>query len=170
MILSCAAVLALGIAPAAAMDKMGKDYSYKSHAMKKNIVEIALADEQFSTLVTALKAADLVETIQNGENLTVFAPTNEAFSKLPEGTVEGLLQPENKDQLKAVLTYHVLGSKVMAGDIQEGTTDVETLQGSTASVKKSDGGVMIDNANVIKADVKASNGVIHVIDAVILPQ
>ncbi|HET8816995.1 MAG TPA: fasciclin domain-containing protein [Pseudidiomarina sp.] len=141
-----------------------------NHGMKKadDIVTIASGDAQFSTLVTAVKAADLVETLQGEGPFTVFAPTNDAFAKLPEGTVENLLKPENKAQLQAVLTYHVLGSKVMSADIAGKELSVATVQGEEVAVDATDG-VTVGGANVIKADIKASNGVIHVIDTVILP-
>ncbi|PTB88020.1 Nex18 symbiotically induced protein, partial [Pseudidiomarina aestuarii] len=133
-----------------------------------DIVTIASGDAQFSTLVTAVQAAGLVETLQGEGPFTVFAPTNDAFAKLPEGTVENLLKPENKAQLQAVLTYHVLGSKVMSSDIAGKELSVATVQGEEVAVDATDG-VTVGGANVIKADIKASNGVIHVIDTVILP-
>lgn len=138
------------------------------HGEKKDIVTIASGDSQFSTLVAAVKAADLVETLQGDGPFTVFAPTNAAFEKLPAGTVENLLKPENKAQLQAVLTYHVLGQKVMSKDIAGKQLDAETVQGSALAIDARDG-VMVGNATVTKADIKASNGVIHVIDTVLLP-
>ncbi|PTB84855.1 Nex18 symbiotically induced protein [Pseudidiomarina aestuarii] len=140
-----------------------------NHGKKADdIVTIASGDAQFSTLVTAVQAAGLVETLQGEGPFTVFAPTNDAFAKLPEGTVENLLKPENKAQLQAVLTYHVLGSKVMSSDIAGKELSVATVQGEEVAVDATDG-VTVGGANVIKADIKASNGVIHVIDTVILP-
>ncbi|WP_375201605.1 fasciclin domain-containing protein [Hyphococcus sp.] len=135
---------------------------------KKDIVDTAVAAGDFTTLAAALEAAGLVETLKGEGPFTVFAPTDAAFAKLPEGAVENLLKPENKDQLIAVLTYHVLPGKVMSGDIAGKTLDVETVQGSTISVDATDG-VKVDDASVTKADIKASNGVIHVIDAVVMP-
>ena len=132
-----------------------------------DIVDVAAANESFSTLVTAVKAAGLVDTLKGEGPFTVFAPTNEAFAKLPAGTVEDLLKPENKEKLKAVLTYHVVAGKVMAADVKAG--EVATVQGTKAKLS-TEGGVKIDGANVVKADVTADNGVIHVIDAVILPK
>ena len=141
-----------------------------AHAHSKpDIVEIASSKSDFSTLVAAVKAADLVAALQADGPYTVFAPTNAAFDALPEGTVASLLEPENKDALTSVLTYHVIPSKVMAGDITMGKTKVKTLQGTTVVVKKTADGVTVDGANVVMADVKAKNGVIHVIDAVITP-
>jgi len=133
-----------------------------------DIVDTAVAAGQFNTLVAAVKAADLVDTLKSPGPFTVFAPTDEAFAALPAGTVENLLKPENKDQLVAVLTYHVIPGKVMAADIAGKTLAVETVQGSTVDINATSG-VKIDAASVVAADVTASNGVIHVIDQVILP-
>ncbi|WP_353566721.1 fasciclin domain-containing protein [Haloferula sargassicola] len=134
---------------------------------KKDIVEIASSNDDFSTLVAAVKAADLVETLQGEGPFTVFAPTNEAFAKLPDGTVDMLLKPENKDKLASVLTYHVVPGKVMAADVSTG--EVKTVNGDTAMIKVDGDTVTIDSAKVIKTDIVASNGVIHVIDSVIMP-
>jgi uncharacterized surface protein with fasciclin (FAS1) repeats len=134
---------------------------------KGDIVAVAAGNPDFSTLVAAVKAAGLVETLQGDGPFTVFAPTNAAFAALPEGTVETLLKPENKEKLVAILTYHVVAGKVMAADVKPG--DVKTVQGGSATIKVADGKVMIDGATVTATDVKASNGVIHVIDAVIMP-
>ena len=133
-----------------------------------DIVDTAASAGTFNTLVAAVEAAGLVETLKGEGPFTVFAPTDEAFAKLPEGTVEDLLKPENKDQLIAILTYHVVPGKVMSADIS-GDMMVGTVQGSEASVKVMDG-VSIDGAKVVTADVEASNGVIHVIDTVIIPE
>jgi uncharacterized surface protein with fasciclin (FAS1) repeats len=135
---------------------------------KKDIVDTALANEQFSTLVAAVQAAGLVDTLKDDGPFTVFAPTNDAFAKLPAGTVENLLKPENKDQLVAVLTYHVLPGKVMAADIAGKTLSTATVQGSMVDINATNG-VMIDGATVTAADIETTNGVIHVIDTVILP-
>ncbi|MDH3473834.1 MAG: fasciclin domain-containing protein, partial [Rhodospirillales bacterium] len=123
---------------------------------------------QFNTLVTAVKAAGLVDTLKSDGPFTVFAPTDEAFAKLPAGTVEDLLKPENKEKLVAILTYHVVPGKIMAGDIAGKTAMVETVQGGKLSVDATSG-VKVDNATVTSADIEASNGVIHVIDTVVLP-
>jgi len=136
--------------------------------MHGDIVEVAVADGRFTTLVAAVEAASLVETLQGEGPFTVFAPTDEAFAALPEGTVEDLLKPENRDQLVALLTYHVVPGKVMSSDIAGQTMEVATVQGSTVEIVATDG-VTVDGANVIGADVEASNGVIHVIDTVIMP-
>ena len=133
-----------------------------------DIVDAAAADGRFTTLVAAVQAAGLVETLKGEGPFTVFAPTDEAFAKLPEGTVEDLLKPENRETLVAVLTYHVVPGKVMSGDIAGQTTEVATVQGSTIEVDATDG-VMIDDATVTEADIVTSNGVIHVIDTVIMP-
>ena len=138
------------------------------NADRKDIVDTAVAAGSFKTLVAAVQAAGLVETLKGKGPFTVFAPTDEAFAKLPAGTVESLLKPENKEKLVAVLTYHVVPGKVMAADVVK-LTEAPTVQGSKAKVKVADGMVMIDNAKVVKTDIETSNGVIHVIDAVILP-
>lgn len=138
------------------------------HAEKKDIVDIAAGNEDFSTLVAAVKAADLVETLKGDGPFTVFAPTNDAFAKLPEGTVETLLKPENKKKLAGILTYHVVAAKVLAKDVAAG--EVETVNGQKITIAVADGKVTVDEANVVKTDIVGTNGVIHVIDAVILPE
>jgi uncharacterized surface protein with fasciclin (FAS1) repeats len=137
-------------------------------AQDSDIIELAVATDELSTLVTAVKAAGLVETLQSDGPFTVFAPTNAAFEALPEGVLEMLLKPENKDQLTAVLTYHVIGAEVMSGDLKDGMK-AETVEGSDVTIDISNGNVMVDNAKVTMADINASNGVVHVIDTVILP-
>lgn len=134
----------------------------------KDIVGVAVEAGSFKTLVAAVKAADLVETLQSAGPFTVFAPTDEAFAKLPAGTVENLLKPENKAKLQAVLKYHVVPGKVLAADVKPGA--VATAQGGKLTITVRDGKVMVDNATVVKTDVMASNGVIHVIDSVVLPK
>jgi transforming growth factor-beta-induced protein len=134
----------------------------------KDIVDTAVGAGDFTTLVAAVKAAGLVETLKGPGPFTVFAPTDAAFAKLPPGTVESLLKPENKDKLVAVLTYHVVPGKVMAADVVK-LTEAPTVQGAKASVKVENGSVMIDKAKVVKTDIATSNGVIHVIDSVLLP-
>ncbi len=136
-------------------------------APAKDIVETAVAAGSFNTLAAALKAAGLVETLKGKGPFTVFAPTDEAFKKLPAGTLENLLKPENKAQLAGILTYHVVSGKVMAADVKAGK--VKTVQGSEATIMVMGKSVMIDKANIVKTDIVTSNGVIHVIDAVILP-
>ena len=133
-----------------------------------DIVDVAVSAGSFETLVAAVKAAGLVEVLKGDGPFTVFAPTDEAFAALPKGTVETLLKPENKDKLIAILTYHVVPGKVMAKDVVK-LSSAKTVQGQSVKVKASDKGVMIDGARVLKTDIPASNGVIHVIDAVILP-
>ena len=135
---------------------------------KKDIVDTAVGAGSFSTLVAAVQAAGLVETLKGEGPFTVFAPTDDAFAKLPAGTVEDLLKPENKQQLVAVLTYHVVPGKVMSADIAGKKLEAETVEGSKLSIDATDG-VKVDNATVVTADVEASNGVIHVIDTVVLP-
>src|SRR5512137_120620 len=133
-----------------------------------DIVAVASSAGSFKTLVAALKAAGLVETLQGKGPFTVFAPTDDAFAKLPAGTVEDLLKPENKEKLVAILTYHVVPGKVMSADVK--TMQAKTVNGKELSIKVEDGNVTVDNAKVIKTDVAASNGVIHVIDTVVLPK
>jgi uncharacterized surface protein with fasciclin (FAS1) repeats len=134
----------------------------------KDIVDTAVAAGSFNTLAQALTAAGLVETLKGDGPFTVFAPTDEAFAKLPDGTVETLLKPENKDKLVAILTYHVVPSKVTASEVVK-IPSAKTVQGSDVAIKVTDGNVQINNATVVTADVIASNGVIHVIDTVLLP-
>ncbi|OOY06624.1 fasciclin domain-containing protein [Thioclava sp. F28-4] len=133
-----------------------------------DIVDTAVNAGSFETLVAAVQAAGLVETLKGEGPFTVFAPTDEAFAALPEGTVDDLLKPENKDTLTSILTYHVVPGKVMSGDLSDGMM-AETVQGSEITVK-TDPAVMVDEASVTQADIEASNGVIHVIDKVIMPE
>ena len=134
-----------------------------------DIVDTAVSAGQFNTLVAAVEAADLVTTLKGDGPFTVFAPTDDAFAALPEGTVENLLKPENKDQLIAVLTYHVVPGKIMSSDIAGTATMVESVQGSELDINATDG-VTVDGATVVTADIETDNGVIHVIDRVVLPQ
>ncbi len=146
-----------------------KSYGKQTAEAKPSIVEIAAGNEDFSTLVAALQAADLVGVLEGEGPFTVFAPTNEAFAALPEGTLDTLLKPENKQQLIDILTYHVVPGAVYAADVTQ-LDSATTVQGSNIDIMTKKGKVKIDNAQVVTADIKASNGVIHVIDAVILPQ
>jgi uncharacterized surface protein with fasciclin (FAS1) repeats len=132
--------------------------------LPKDIVDTAVAAGVFETLVAAVKAAGLVDTLKGEGPFTVFAPIDDAFKKLPAGTVESLLKPENKDKLKAILTYHVISGKVMASDLLK-MTSAKTVNGQNVAI-----GLTIDNARVVQPDIKCSNGVIHVIDNVILPK
>lgn len=152
------AVVALGLSTAA--------------ANAANIVETAAGAGSFNTLIAAAKAAGLADALANGKNLTVFAPTDEAFAKLPEGTVENLLKPENKDQLAAILAYHVLPRKLTSNQMLAGPFHVRTLKsgGDRLLAVSKGSSVTIDNATVIKADIMTDNGVIHVIDTVMLPE
>lgn len=134
----------------------------------KDIVDTAVAAGSFKTLAAALKAGGLIETLKGAGPFTVFAPTDEAFAKLPKGTVETLLKPENKDKLVAILKYHVVSGKVQAADVVK-LKEAKTLLGQAVTVNATDG-VKINDAKVVKADVAASNGVIHVIDTVLLPK
>ena len=137
-------------------------------AKSQDIVDTAVAAGSFKTLAAALGAADLVDALKGKGPFTVFAPTDEAFAKLPEGTVEDLLRPENKEKLAAILKYHVVPGRVMAKDAVK-LSSAKTLEGSEFKIRHEDGTLYVDNAAVAAADIKASNGVIHVIDAVILP-
>ena len=139
-----------------------------AQAYAADIVDTAVAAGSFKTLVAAVQAAGLVDTLKGAGPFTVFAPTDEAFAKLPAGTVEDLLKPENKDKLVAVLTYHVVPGKVMSTDLSEGLK-AKTVQGSELTLGTT-GGVTVDGAKVVTADIVADNGVIHVIDSVVLPK
>ena len=140
-----------------------------SSAFAADIVDTAVGAGSFKTLVAAVQAAGLVDTLKGPGPFTVFAPSDEAFAKLPAGTVEDLLKPENKDKLVAVLTYHVVPGKVMAADVAGKETMAKSVQGSEIKVNGTDG-VMVDGAKVVQADIAADNGVIHVIDSVIMPK
>ena len=134
----------------------------------KNIVDLAMETDILATLVAAVDAGNLVETLQGDGPFTVFAPTNEAFAALPQGTLEHLLKPENKDELVAILTYHVVAGKVMSSDLSDGLT-AETVNGAEVKISIDGAAVSVNQAAVVKADIEASNGVVHVIDKVILP-
>ena len=138
-------------------------------AQGKDIVDTAVAAGQFKTLAAALQAAGLIETLKGKGPFTVFAPTDAAFAKLPKGTVEDLLKPENKAKLTAILTYHVVPGKVMAADVVK-VKDAKTVQGGSIKVNAGGGAVTVDGANVVKTDIGASNGVIHVVDTVLMPK
>jgi len=145
----------------------GSHGNYNKSSM--DIVDTAISAKSFNTLVAALKAADLVDVLRGEGPFTVFAPTDDAFAKLPEGTLESLLKPENKAQLQSILTYHVLPGQYLAADVVK-MDSAKTVNGQSFSIRNHDGSVMIDNAKIIKTDITASNGVIHVIDSVILPK
>ena len=161
-----AAVTALAFSIAAVTTATAGDYGSKKK--EKDIVATAVDAGSFNTLAAALKEADLVATLQGEGPFTVFAPTDEAFAKLPPGTVESLLKPENKDQLTAILTYHVVAGKVTADKVVK-LSEAKTVNGEMVDIKVVDGKVQVNGATVVAADVMASNGVIHVIDEVILP-
>lgn len=158
---------------AKAADKSSTDTSSstsKASGEKADIVDTAVGAGSFKTLVAAVQAAGLVDTLKGPGPFTVFAPTDEAFAKLPKGTVEELLKPENKAKLQAILTYHVVPGKVMAADVAGmNGKSAKTVQGAEVKIKVEGSSVNIDNANVVKTDIECSNGVIHVIDTVILP-
>jgi len=139
-----------------------------SLASAADIVDTAVAGG-FTTLVAAVKAAGLVDTLKGPGPFTVFAPTDAAFAKLPAGTLESLLKPENKAKLVSILTYHVVAGKVMAADVVK-LKSAKTVEGESIAIKTADGGVMVDKAHVTKTDIETSNGVIHVIDTVLMPK
>ena len=153
----------------AAMAITGAATNMGAATADQDIVDTAVAAGSFKTLVKALQAADLVETLKGAGPFTVFAPTDEAFAKLPAGTLETLLKAENKEKLQRLLTYHVVSGKVMASDVVK-LQSAKAVSGDTITVKVRNDVVHVDNATVTKADITASNGVIHVIDAVILPK
>jgi len=171
-ILFSLSLMALGCASAEKEPASGADAADGSAASTapKDIVDTAVGAGSFKTLVAAVKAAGLVETLKSEGPFTVFAPTDEAFAKLPAGTLEDLLKPENKEKLKAILTYHVVSGKVMAADVagMNGKT-AKTVQGGELKIKVEGADVSIDNAKVVKTDIECTNGVIHVIDTVVLP-
>jgi uncharacterized surface protein with fasciclin (FAS1) repeats len=144
-----------------------KDASAATCTAGKDLISVASGADNFKTLVAAVKAAGLVETLQGKGPFTVFAPTDAAFAKLPAGTVEDLLKPENRDKLVAILKYHVISGKVLAADVK--TMEAKTVQGQSVKLVVSDAGVTVNSAKVVKTDLLAENGVIHVIDSVILP-
>jgi transforming growth factor-beta-induced protein len=166
-----ASAVALGVVAAttvAVTPSVARADHHEGDKAKKNIVDTAVAAGQFKTLAAALQAGGLVETLKGEGPFTVFAPTDEAFAKIPKATLEDLLKPENKEKLVAILKYHVVSGKVMAKDVM-GLEKAKTVNGKEVKVKTKDGKVMIDDATVAKADVAASNGVIHVIDTVLMP-
>ena len=139
-----------------------------TYASEKDIVDTAVSAKSFNTLVAAAKAAGLVDTLKSDGPLTVFAPTDKAFAKLPDGTIESLLKPENKAKLAAILKYHVVAGKVHAADVVK-LKQAKTVEGSSVKIKVKEGTVKLNNAKVVKTDIECSNGVIHVIDTVLLP-
>jgi uncharacterized surface protein with fasciclin (FAS1) repeats len=157
-IVMAAAVAAIGLALGSA----------DTRAAQKDVVETAVNAGQFKTLAAALGAADLINTLKGSGPFTVFAPTDEAFAKLPAGTVDNLLKPENRDQLVAILTYHVVPGKVMAADVIK-LKEAKTVNGKMLDIETKGDSVMVNDARVTATDIGASNGVIHVIDTVILP-
>jgi uncharacterized surface protein with fasciclin (FAS1) repeats len=165
---ACATAETPAPAAAASSSSMAAEPAPAAPAAAGTIVDVAAGNSAFSTLVAAVGAAGLVDTLKGPGPFTVFAPTNEAFAKLPAGTVENLLKPENKAQLVSILTYHVVSGKVMAADIAGKTLSSPTVQGGNLAIDATSG-VKINNATVVIADVPASNGVIHAIDTVLLP-
>jgi uncharacterized surface protein with fasciclin (FAS1) repeats len=168
LVLVMGSVEALADSPGCAMKPVIKKVSHMKAAPAADIVDTAVAAGSFNTLVAAVKAAGLVDTLKGEGPFTVFAPTDEAFAKLPAGTVEMLLKPENKDKLVKILTYHVVAGKVPASEVVK-LKSAKTVQGASVKIAAKDG-VMINNAKVVKADIMTSNGIIHVIDTVLLPK
>src|SRR5688500_15245852 len=162
------AVMALFVAGLSAAFLSRPQAASAGETAKKDVVDTAVAAGKFNTLAAALKAAGLVDTLKGAGPFTVFAPTDEAFAKLPAGTVDELLKPESKAKLTAILTYHVVPGKAMAADVS-GMSSAKTVNGKSLTLKVTDGKVMIDNAAVTTADIEATNGVIHVIDTVLMP-
>jgi uncharacterized surface protein with fasciclin (FAS1) repeats len=169
------AVTAALVSLAQSVDAAGKccgtqthTVAYEAKAKPKDIIDTAVGAGSFKTLAAALKAADLVETLKGKGPFTVFAPTDEAFAKLPAGTVEELLKPENKKKLTAILTYHVVAGKVNAADVVK-LDSAKTVEGRSVKINAEDG-VKINDAHVVKADIECSNGVIHIIDSVLIPE
>lgn len=167
--LSVALLTAGGPAVAGSATPKGKDMAASQTTQAQDIVATAVAAGSFNTLAAALQAAGLVETLQGKGPFTVFAPTDAAFAKLPKGTVEDLLKPENKEKLASILKYHVVAGSVLSKDVI-GLESAKTVNGQSLSIKVKDGAVSIDGANVVKTDIACSNGVIHVIDTVVLPK
>ena len=168
-ILTSLAVAILTVSPASFAFSASGDYPQeKKVSQKPDIVDTAVSSGSFTTLVAALKAADLVDTLKGSGPFTVFAPTDEAFAKLPEGTLADLLMPQNKDKLTAILTYHVVPGRVMAADVVK-LESAKTVNGKNVSIASDANGVRINTSHVVKTDIVTSNGVIHVIDEVIIP-
>ena len=165
---SAAAITSMTLFAIALTPVTAASAKHHAEATTADIVDTAIAAGSFKTLTAAVQAAGLEATLRSDDPFTVFAPTDEAFAKLPSGTVETLLKPENKDKLVSILTYHVLPGKVYSKSLAGKQIEATTAQGTTVSVNGTSG-VKVDNANVVKADIKTSNGVIHVIDTVLMP-
>ena len=162
-------IIFVGVAGALALALSLAAYARPKPAPSKDIVDTAVAAGSFKTLAAALQAAGLVDTLKGKGPFTVFAPTDEAFAKLPAGTLEDLLKPENKEKLAAILTYHVVPDRVLAAQVIK-MNSAKTVNGQSLTISTNGGTVMVDNAKVIKTDILCSNGVIHVIDSVVLPK
>jgi uncharacterized surface protein with fasciclin (FAS1) repeats len=162
------ATLEVATLPVRAADGDAATEEKKMDLSKMTIVEVASGMNNFTTLVAAVTEAELAETLSGEGPFTVFAPTNDAFAKLPEGTVDDLLKPENREKLVSILTYHVVPGKMMAADVKAG--EVKTVNGQKLTVSMADGDVMVNDAKVIKTDIVTSNGVIHWIDTVLMPK
>jgi len=161
--------LAFGVTACSSDDSNGNGDTTEATTEEQNIVGVAAATPELSTLVEAITAADLGATLEGDGPFTVFAPTNEAFDQLPEGELERLLEPENKDELTNILTYHVVGQQALSSDLSDGQK-IPTVQGGNVTVKIDGDAVKINNATVSTADVPASNGVVHIVDTVLIPK
>lgn len=165
----CKVLLTMAAALALAVPVISADSDNAKAVEPKDIVDTAVAAGSFKTLAAALQAAGLVDTLKGPGPFTVFAPTDEAFAKLPAGTLEDLLKPENKEKLVAILTYHVVPGKMLAAQVVKAHS-AKTVNGKAVTITSGNGAVMLDNAKVVKTDILCTNGVIHVIDAVLLPR
>ena len=163
------ALMTLTLAACAGQSGGGMNDGARMANSQPSIVDVASGDDRFSTLVTAVKEADLAGTLDSGGPFTVFAPTNAAFDKLPQDQLNALLQPENRDQLRSILTYHVVPGRVMASDIAGKQLEADTVNGQKLPIDATGSAVRAGNATVVRTDITASNGVIHVVDSVILP-
>ncbi len=168
-VLGLALVLFVGSVSVSAQMTAASGKAKRAAETKKDIVDTAVSAGMFKTLVAAVQAAGLVDTLKGDGPFTVFAPTDEAFAKLPAGTVDNLLKPENKDMLVKILTYHVVPGNALAADVVK-QNSWKTVQGQDLMIKARDGKVMINKSNVVKTDIAASNGTIHVIDSVLMPK
>ncbi len=168
-LVACIGMVTIGTSYGQATQTKAKPASSKVEKKPVNIVETAIAAEDFKTLVTALKAADLVKTLEGKGPFTVFAPSDEAFSKLPKGTLEDLLKPANQKKLARILTYHVVAKELLAADVAK-MKEIMTVEGRELMVEVKDGKVMVNKAHVVGTEIKCTNGVIHIIDTVLLPK
>ncbi|MCU0715731.1 MAG: fasciclin domain-containing protein [Pirellula sp.] len=166
---TCIGLLTLGTGAAQAQSNKSTPGSTKDEKKVVDIVETAIESGKFKTLVTALKAADLVKTLKGKGPFTVFAPSDEAFTKLPDGVLDELLKPENQKKLAGILTYHVVPQSLMASDVSK-LKKIKTVQGTEVMIEVKDGKVLVNKSTIVGTDIKCTNGVIHVVDAVLIPK